>query len=235
MYKHSTVVNNTLYVDGIDRLDLSRSCACGQSFRWHEDNGGFTAPALGRVVHARQAGDTLSIYPCAEGEAADWIHYFDLERDYAAIEERLSHDEQLKMCIPCATGIRVFNQDAFEALITFIISANNNIGRIAGIVERLCALCGERAELDGKEYFLFPKPDAIAAREESELLAIGAGYRAPYIKERKAHCGRIRVELAARYAARRGAEGTAHILRRWPEGCGLRAAVRPWAYGRIPR
>lgn len=85
------------------------------------------------------------------------------------------------MCIPCATGIRVFNQDAFEALITFIISANNNIGRIAGIVERLCALCGERAELDGKEYFLFPKPDAIAAREESELLAIGAGYRAPYI------------------------------------------------------
>lgn len=56
MYKHSTVVNNTLYVDGIDRLDLSRSCACGQSFRWHEDNGGFTAPALGRVVHARQAG-----------------------------------------------------------------------------------------------------------------------------------------------------------------------------------
>lgn len=181
MYKHSTVVNNTLYVDGIDRLDLSRSCACGQSFRWHEDNGGFTAPALGRVVHARQAVDTLSIYPCAEGEAADWIHYFDLERDYAAIEERLSHDEQLKMCIPCATGIRVFNQDAFEALITFIISANNNIGRIAGIVERLCALCGERAELDGKEYFLFPKPDAIAAREESELLAIGAGYRAPYI------------------------------------------------------
>ena len=169
MYKHSTVVNNTLYVDGIDRLDLSRSCACGQSFRWHEDNGGFTAPALGRVVHARQAGDTLSIYPCAEGEAADWIHYFDLERDYAAIEERLSHDEQLKMCIPCATGIRVFNQDAFEALITFIISANNNIGRIAGIVERLCALCGERAELDGKEYFLFPKPDAIAAREESEI------------------------------------------------------------------
>ena len=67
MYKHSTVVNNTLYVDGIDRLDLARSCACGQSFRWHEDNGGFTAPALGRVVHARQAGDTLSIYPCAEG------------------------------------------------------------------------------------------------------------------------------------------------------------------------
>ena len=134
MYKHSTVVNNTLYVDGIDRLDLARSCACGQSFRWHEDNGGFTAPALGRVVHARQAGDTLSIYPCAEGEAADWIHYFDLERDYAAIEERLSHDEQLKMCIPCATGIRVFNQDAFEALITFIISANNNIGDRKSVV-----------------------------------------------------------------------------------------------------
>ena len=87
------------------------------------------------------------------------------------------------MCIGSASGIRVFAQEPFETLITFIISANNNIGRIAGIVERLCALCGEKAELDGKEYYLFPKPESIAALEESELVRIGSGYRAPYIKK----------------------------------------------------
>lgn len=181
MYKSYSVSDNVLKVEGIDRLNLSKSCACGQSFRWREENGVFSAAALGRAVHARQEENTLYVYPCRENEAGDWIHYFDLERDYAAIENRLSQDEQLKMCIPCATGIRVFNQDAFEALITFIISANNNIGRITGIVERLCALCGERTELDGKEYFLFPKSERIAALDESDLTAIGAGYRAPYI------------------------------------------------------
>ena len=87
------------------------------------------------------------------------------------------------MCIGSASGIRVFAQEPFETLITFIISANNNIGRIAGIVERLCALCGEKAEFDGKEYYLFPKPESIAALEESELVRIGSGYRAPYIKK----------------------------------------------------
>lgn len=183
MYKDKRVTDNRLLISGIDCLDLERSCECGQSFRWGRDGDGFTAPALGRVVRAEQFGDTLSVYPCTEDEAIDWIRYFDLERDYAAIEDRLSRDDQLKMCIPSATGIRVFAQDPFETLITFIISANNNIGRIAGIVERLCTLCGEAVEFEGKEYHLFPTPEAIAALEEKSLVEIGSGYRAPYIKK----------------------------------------------------
>ncbi len=183
MYKSKRVIDNTLYVYGIDRLDLERSCECGQSFRWHKEGECFVAPALGRVVCAKQLGDTLSIYSCTEDEEGDWISYFDLERDYAAIEDRLSRDDQLKMCIPSATGIRVFAQDPFETLITFIISANNNIGRIAGIVERLCSLCGEKVEFNGKTYSLFPLPESIAALDESELVRIGSGYRAPYIKK----------------------------------------------------
>ena len=164
-------------------LFVERSCACGQSFRWKKDGDGFVAPALGRVVRVCQNDCDISIYPCKKGEEKDWLAYFDLDRDYAAIEKRLSVDEQLSMCIGSASGIRVFAQEPFETLITFIISANNNIGRIAGIVERLCALCGEKAEFDGKEYYLFPKPESIAALEESELVRIGSGYRAPYIKK----------------------------------------------------
>lgn len=183
MYTDYEIKNGTLTVRGIDRIDIERSCACGQSFRWKKDGDGFVAPALGRVVRVCQNDCDISIYPCKKGEEKDWLAYFDLDRDYAAIEKRLSVDEQLSMCIGSASGIRVFAQEPFETLITFIISANNNIGRIAGIVERLCALCGEKAELDGKEYYLFPKPESIAALEESELVRIGSGYRALYIKK----------------------------------------------------
>lgn len=183
MYTDYEIKNGTLTVRGIDRIDIERSCACGQSFRWKKDGDGFVAPALGRVVRVCQNDCDISIYPCKKGEEKDWLAYFDLDRDYAAIEKRLSVDEQLSMCIGSASGIRVFAQEPFETLITFIISANNNIGRIAGIVERLCALCGEKAEFDGKEYYLFPKPESIAALEKSELVRIGSGYRAPYIKK----------------------------------------------------
>lgn len=183
MYTDYEIKNGTLTVRGIDRIDIERSCACGQSFRWKKDGDGFVAPALGRVVRVCQNDCDICIYPCKKGEEKDWLAYFDLDRDYAAIEKRLSVDEQLSMCIGSASGIRVFAQEPFETLITFIISANNNIGRIAGIVERLCALCGEKAEFDGKEYYLFPKPESIAALEESELVGIGSGYRAPYIKK----------------------------------------------------
>lgn len=183
MYTDYEIKNGTLTVRGIDRIDIERSCACGQSFRWKKDGDGFVAPTLGRVVRVCQNDCDISIYPCKKGEEKDWLAYFDLDRDYAAIEKRLSVDEQLSMCIGSASGIRVFAQEPFETLITFIISANNNIGRIAGIVERLCALCGEKAEFDGKEYYLFPKPESIAALEESELVRIGSGYRAPYIKK----------------------------------------------------
>ena len=183
MYTDYEIKNGTLTVRGIDRIDIERSCACGQSFRWKKDGDGFVAPALGRVVRVCQNDCDISIYPCKKGEEKDWLAYFDLDRDYAAIEKRLSVDEQLSMCIGSASGIRVFAQEPFETLITFIISANNNIGRIAGIVERLCALCREKAELDGKEYYLFPKPESIAALKESELVRIGSGYRAPYIKK----------------------------------------------------
>ena len=183
MYTDYEIKNGTLTVRGIDRIDIERSCACGQSFRWKKDGDGFVAPALGRVVRVCQNDCDISIYPCKKGEEKDWLAYFHLDRDYAAIEKRLSVDEQLSMCIGSASGIRVFAQEPFETLITFIISANNNIGRIAGIVERLCALCGEKAEFDGKEYYLFPKPESIAALEESELVRIGSGYRAPYIKK----------------------------------------------------
>ncbi len=185
MFTSYDVNDGILTFHGIERLSLPRSCACGQSFRWRVDGDGFTAPAWGRMIHAEQdeAASELRLSPCAPEDAALWIKYFDLDRDYASLEAKLQVDPDLSPCVPCATGIRVFTQEPFETLITFIISANNNIKRIAGIVERLCVKAGEKTFFRGCEYSLFPTPQAVATLSVDELTALGAGYRAPFIKK----------------------------------------------------
>lgn len=55
----------------------------------------------------------------------------------------------------------------------FIISANNNVSRIRGIVLRLIDALGEEGA--------FPTPEGLAEADEETLRALGCGYRAPYL------------------------------------------------------
>lgn len=184
MYETALWRDGVLTVSGIERLDLGRTLACGQSFRWEKAGQGWFGVAFGRGVYVEAESGTLRVFPCAEEDAPLWLSYFDLARDYGAIEAQLCADARLCACVPYASGIRVLNQEPFETLITFILSANNNTGRIAGIVARLCACAGERAAMpDGREYRRFPAPEAVAALDVEALRAIGAGYRAPYVLE----------------------------------------------------
>lgn len=163
----------------IDRLDLAASCDCGQCFRWHPGpEGAWTGVVQGRAVTAAMEGDSLWIYPAPPEDMRLWADYFDLGRAYGAIERQILADARLRPAIGAARGIRIFRQEPFETLISFIISANNNIPRIRGIVERLCALAGEPI---GQGAYAFPRPDALARLSEAALREAGAGYRAPFI------------------------------------------------------
>ena len=177
MYR-TVVAENAVLFENIGGFDLEKSCTCGQSFRWVAVDGGFRGVAGGKQVLAHQLGNTLRLEPCSGEDAPFWAEYFDLARDYAPVEALLLGDARLAQCLPSAQGIRIFRQDPFETLISFILSANNNIKRISGIVERLCAAAGE----DMGGYFAFPAPEAVCALSEQELAAIGAGYRARYVK-----------------------------------------------------
>lgn len=176
--------DDKLIITEVKPFDLSKSCACGQAFRWIEnkENGSWSCMLRSCPVIVQQHDDELIIAPCRPGEERRFIDYFDLERDYSKIEAMIAENERLSVCLSDATGIRVFNQDPFESLISFIISANNNIKRISGIIDRLCKYCGERIIFYDKEFFAFPEPDAIASLSIEELKEIGTGYRAPYIK-----------------------------------------------------
>lgn len=177
--------DEVLTISQLKCFDLGKSCSCGQAFRWGYDAADdcWLGVVRAKAVRAAQHGDTLRLFPCNAGDVDMWLDYFDLYRDYSGIEALISGSERLSVCLPCASGIRVFRQEPFETLISFIISANNNIKRISGIIERLCALCGERISVGGRNFFAFPSPEAISALSAEQLIKIGAGYRAPYILE----------------------------------------------------
>lgn len=180
---NTEIKDSVLRIYGQESLSLARSCFCGQAFRWTEKDGIFTCVIGESLIHAYKEGDILCISPCDAHSAPEYIRYFDLDRDYGAIEGKMSANDVLKRCIPYAAGIRVFNQDPFEALISFIISANNNVKRITLIIDRLCQRYGNRhVSPDGTEYYSFPTPEALSNASLEELRSLGTGYRDEYIK-----------------------------------------------------
>jgi len=164
---------------GVSNLSLSDCLTCGQAFRWKPRGSGFSGVALGHAVYAEMNEDTLSLSGIGNDDAEAFAQYFDLGRDYGAIKEQYAQDEYLRQGMAYAPGMRVLRQPPFETLISFIISANNNVRRITGIIESLCTRYG--APMDGG--CDFPTPETLAALAEEDLNACGTGYRARYIIE----------------------------------------------------
>ena len=171
---------NTIIFEKISTLSVPLSLDCGQAFRWIEkDNGSWHGVAFGKAVDIYQKEDNLRIEGCFnDGDKQIWANYFDLGRDYFSICEKLKNDPHLKTAIEAYPGIRILRQESWEALCSFIISQNNNIPRIKGIVERLCGYFGEDL---GNGDFTFPSAEKLASLTVDDLAPIRSGFRAKYI------------------------------------------------------
>jgi len=169
--------DNRMTIRSIEHFSLEQCLTCGQAFRWKKKDGGYAGVALGRAVFAQQDGDALILVGVDEPAGPGFIRYFDLQRDYGAIKQSFADDPFLAQGMAYAHGMRVLRQPVFETLISFIISANNNVKRITGIVNKLCRLFGDPI---GDE-FDFPTAERLASLDEEDLKACGAGYRARYI------------------------------------------------------
>ena len=105
-------------------------------------------------------------------------NYFDLNRNYSEIKEKLSKiDENVNLSIQYGEGIRILNQDLWETIISFIISANNNIPRIKGIIERLSQKYGKEINWNGEKYYTFPTPEELKNVEIQDFRDLGTGFR----------------------------------------------------------
>lgn len=161
----------------IPEMDLAQTLNCGQSFRWRcEADGSFTGVAGRHPAHIRQQDDEFVITSTAD--EAFWRYYFDIETDYGVLKRLFCQTEQL--VAPClyAGGIRILRQDGWEALASFIISQNNHIKRISGIIERLCEGFGDPIE---EGVYAFPPPERLANCTVEDLAPLRCGFRARYL------------------------------------------------------
>lgn len=179
-------------------LSLERTLDCGQAFRWRVlADGSWEGVVRGKVLRLSQKGDTITFHHTTPQDMAlYWNDYFDLHRDYQAIDWLLCRDERLRMAADDARGIRILRQEPWEALCTFILSQNNNIPRIKGIVERLCRDLGEDL---GQGYFAFPTPERLAACQPEDLAGARCGFRTKYLLDAARRVADGEIDLAALY------------------------------------
>ncbi len=186
------VVGNDIVLIQRD-FDLDETLDCGQAFRWERINKDsreavsmsgiefdkaykgyrLNTPLL---ISQRKAGKNsdesqITLHNTSEGDFLGiWADYFDLETDYSALKKEFSSDDTMSSACKFAPGIRMLRQDKWEALCSFIISQNNNIPRIKGIISRLC-----------KHYGGFPSYDELAEESVESLAFLRAGFRAKYL------------------------------------------------------
>lgn len=175
-------------------LDLEATFNCGQCFRFNRlPDGSFGGVAFGRSVRFYDEGESVRVECADEQEFLLWQDFLDLDRDYEKIIVSLKNQELLYRIADYGRGIRILKQESWEALCSFIISQNNNIPRIKGIIERLCENYGEK--LSGGEY-TFPSAQKIAQLTVEDLAPLRAGFRARYILDaaKKVSSGEIVLE-----------------------------------------
>ncbi len=166
-------------------FELKDIFECGQCFRWNEEkNKSYTGIFTDCVVNVEKQGSKIIfIGKCYNGITQKQFEekiqkYFDLDRDYSKIKNILSKvDENLKLSVKYGDGIRILNQDLWETIISFIISANNNIPRIKGIIERISRKYGKEIEFEGNKYYTFPSKEELSKASIEDLRALGLGFR----------------------------------------------------------
>lgn len=177
------IKNNDIILHGVKCLDLELTLDCGQAFRWvKEKDGSFSGVASGVYLNISKIGeDTFLLKDTSENDFENiWRKYFDFDRDYVKICETLKEDKLLASTIDEYYGIRILNQDSWEALCSFVISQQNNIKRIKGIIERLCEKYGQEVK---KGFYSFPSAKRLSELSVEDFEELGTGYRAKYLEK----------------------------------------------------
>ncbi len=161
-------------------FELKDIFTCGQCFRWQEnEDGSYIGVVKNNVIKIREENSKYIIKSVGEDNLEKLVYeYFDLGRDYQELQEKLSKiDKNMKTSIEYGKGIRILNQDLWETLISFIISANNNIPRIQKIIQRLSKQYGKEIKFEGNSYYTFPLPEELKDVSIQDFRNLGLGFR----------------------------------------------------------
>jgi 3-methyladenine DNA glycosylase/8-oxoguanine DNA glycosylase len=159
-----------------DNFSLSQTITCGQFFLYNQlDDETFRVNCAGNSCKMRQKSNTV-FFDCPSDKLSFWTNFLDINTDTDYDKALRFCDKSggiLKQAADFCGGIHIIRQDPWEALLCFIISQNNNIPRIKGIVEKLCETYGG----------YLPAAKQLATLKETDLAYLHAGYRARYLIE----------------------------------------------------
>lgn len=169
-----------LVLNNLDSFELEHIFDCGQCFRWNkQEDGSYIGVINSGIIKVSKKNNRVVFEGILEGDINSIVYdYFDLGTNYDEIKREFSKiDDSMKKSVDFGYGIRILNQDLWEMIISFIISANNNIPRIKGIIERISEKCGKKVTWNGKDYYLFPTVKELSKLSISDLRALGTGFR----------------------------------------------------------
>ena len=157
-------------------IDIDNSINSGQVFLWQKSKNYWYGIDGQNILKINQKGKIKSM----QNMKTSFLREND---DIEKIIKSVSKDKTIKKAVKKYEGLRIFNQDPFQCMISFIISSNSNIQKIKSSLEKISRKFGKKMAIEDQEFFLFPKPEKIAKASISEIKTCGVGYRAPFIKE----------------------------------------------------
>ncbi|MDD6762061.1 MAG: DNA glycosylase [Clostridiales bacterium] len=193
-------VNNDVIIAGQCDFELSHIFDCGQCFRFNrQEDGSYMGTAFGKTIQISKKNNEIVLHDTSMEDFENvWYDFLDLGRDYGAVKDELTKggDTLMRAAVEYGGGIRILNQELWETMISFIISASNNIPRIKKIIELLCENFGEPHTYRGAVHYSFPAPQRLAELSLEELSVIRAGFRDKYILgcAQKVASGEIRLD-----------------------------------------
>jgi len=157
-------------------IDVDNSINSGQVFLWEKHGSDWYGIDGQDVLKINKNGVIKSIRNLK-------TDFFRKNDNIEEIIKSISKDKTVKKAVKEYEGLRLFRQDPFQCLISFIISSNSNIQKIKNSLEKITKKFGKKVKIQNKEFFLFPEPEKLAKATIDEIKSCGVGYRAPFIKE----------------------------------------------------
>lgn len=170
----------SLVLENVKSFNLIHIFKCGQCFRWNENaDRSYTGVVKSNVINIKMQEKNIYVKSYGKDNLEKlFFNYFDMQRDYEKIKSKLRRiDEHMNKSILYGDGIRLLNQDLWETIISFIISANNNIPRIKGIIERISKNYGNEIIWNGEAFYTFPTPEQLGKASVQDLRNLGLGFR----------------------------------------------------------
>lgn len=169
-----TEFDEYLLVEGLEDFDVKHTLECGQVFRYKVRDFGYTVYTSNQKADVYCHNNSVKIFT---NNKKYFVNYFDFCTNYAKIKSRLEANPIMSEAIKFGNGIRILRADSLEMIISFIISQNNNIPRIKGIIEKICESYGTRIE----DYYAFPTLEQLKSIPLEFFKSIGCGYRDKYL------------------------------------------------------